>query len=68
MGASSPTPLYSGTALGEVRMVVLLGENPELVALEKVPGLPQDACIGSGEEHCWWVQEVESCLQHPGAS
>ena len=49
-------------------MVVLLGENPELVALEKVPGLPQDACIGSGEEHCWWVQEVESCLQHPGAS
>ena len=68
MGANSPTPLCSGTALGEARMVVLLGEKPELVALKNVPGLPWAACAGSGEEQCWWVQEVESLLQHPGAS
>ena len=49
-------------------MVVLPGEKPELVALENVPGLPWDAWAGSGEEQCWWVQEVESLLQHPGAS
>lgn len=55
-------------ALGEARMVVLLGEKPELVALKNVPGLPWAACAGSGEEQCWWVQEVESLLQHPGTS
>lgn len=49
-------------------MVVLLGEKPELVVLESVPVLPWDACDGSGEEQCWWVQEVESLLQHPETS